>query len=108
MPGVGVAPGFRGLLSVLGSGIPGVGVAPFGNTFMALAGGMPGVEFVEGGIGEVLNPSGKFCGTVLAELLTAALLFVGVDWHPNAAEISKTTNTIEILININAGPQDLK
>jgi hypothetical protein len=47
MPGVGVAPGFIGLLTLPGAGIPGVGVAPFGGV-KEFAGGIPGVVFVAG------------------------------------------------------------
>jgi hypothetical protein len=45
--------------SVSGSGIPGVGVAPFGRLFAFFGSGIPGVAFAEGGIGLVDNPGGK-------------------------------------------------
>src|SRR5437868_1723601 len=47
MPGVGVAPFGTGVLpTVFGSGMPGVGVVPFGRLFIltVLGSGMPGVE----------------------------------------------------------------
>ena len=60
MPGVGVAPGLNGFLKFAGSGIPGVGVVPFGILFASLGSGIPGVVFVDGGIGLVERPSGKW------------------------------------------------
>lgn len=75
MPGVGVAPGFLGLFSVLGSGIPGVGVAPFGSTTPAFAGGIPGVVFVDGAIGAVENSGGTFAALAFAVLFTATFEF---------------------------------
>ena len=59
MPGVGVAPGLNGFFRVSGSGIPGVGVAPFGILFAALGSGIPGVVFADGGTGLVERPSGR-------------------------------------------------
>ena len=48
MPGVGVTPGLAGLPSVLGSGMPGVGVVPFAGEFTAFAAGIPGAELLAG------------------------------------------------------------
>ena len=60
MPGVGVAPGLNGFRRFAGSGMPGVGVAPFGTLFAAFGSGIPGVVFADGGIGLVDSPSGKW------------------------------------------------
>ena len=92
-----MAPGFIGLFSVAGSGMPGVGVAPFG-TAVALA-GIPGVELAEGGIGLVESPGGKLFGSMFttAELLFRFTLTVGsaadpqAIFKPNAAE-TRTNN----------------
>ena len=75
MPGVGVAPGFKGLPSIFGSGMPGVGVAPFGRTLAALAGGIPGVEFADGGIGEADNPGGRLFASRVVGPPKLVLLF---------------------------------
>ena len=72
MPGVGVAPGFNFRLASFGSGIPGVGVAPFGRLLMPLA-GIPGVTFAEGGIGEVENSGGMFA--LLLEFAFTTIIF---------------------------------
>ena len=94
MPGVGVAPGFMGLPIVLGSGMPGVGVVPFGKTFTWFAGGIPGVVLVDGGIGLVDSPGGKLLAsmvtfTLVADVLTLALFTAG-DEHANANAAAAT------------------
>jgi len=71
MPGVGVTPGFIGLPSVLGSGIPGVGVAPFGTLTLAGA-GMPGVEFADGVTAFGENSGGKAFALTLTKPLELA------------------------------------
>ena len=63
IPGVGVAPGLKGLRRFAASGMPGVGVVPFGMLFASLGSGIPGVVFVDGGIGLVERPSGKLLAT---------------------------------------------
>ena len=78
IPGVGVAPFGKGFPAFFGSGIPGVGV-PFAAalTFTELASGMPGVEFPEGAAGETERPGGIFFGSMLATVL-AELAFGAV------------------------------
>lgn len=63
MPGVGVAPGLKGFRRFAGSGMPGVGVAPFGTLFAFFGSGIPGVEFADGSIGFVERPSGRLFGS---------------------------------------------
>jgi hypothetical protein len=103
MPGVGVAPGFSGRLASFGSGIPGVGVAPFGRLFTPFA-GMPTVEFADGGIGDVENSGGMFT-LLFAALATAFVFDVGEVAHAKIRhdEASKTTN--EIILSIKTKPQ---
>lgn len=62
IPGVGVAPGFLGLLAFFGS-IPGIG--PLATTF-AFFGSIPGVEFPDGGTGLVDIPGGNSLGPAFA------------------------------------------
>ncbi len=61
MPGVGVAPGFNGLLSFDASGIPGVGVAPLGTAPLEFT---PGT-FAGCWIGLAERPGGKLAGSKL-------------------------------------------
>jgi hypothetical protein len=63
IPGVGVAPGFLGLLAFFGS-IPGIG--PFATTFAFFGSGIPGVEFPDGGTGLVDIPGGNSLGPAFA------------------------------------------
>jgi hypothetical protein len=56
--------------------MPGVGVVPFGILFAAFGSGIPGVVFVDGGIGLVERPSGKLlASTVTLPLPTPATEF---------------------------------
>ena len=82
IPGVGVAPFGKGFPATFGSGIPGVGVAPFGGTveFTAFGSGIPGVEFPDGFIASVVNSGGKLFGSTLAAVL-AFVLVVVPDWQ---------------------------
>lgn len=61
IPGVGVAPGFMGLLIFDGSGMPGVGVAPLGTAPFELT---PGT-FAGCWIGLAESPGGKLAGSRL-------------------------------------------
>lgn len=55
----------NGFLKFAASGMPGVGVAPFGTLLAFFGSGIPGVVFPDGGIGLVDKPSGKlFASTV--------------------------------------------
>lgn len=72
MPGVGVAPGLNGFLRLAGSGIPGVGVAPFGSLFAFAGSGIPGVELPDGWIGVVESPSGRLFGSTFTAPTPAA------------------------------------
>ncbi|MBK7706215.1 MAG: hypothetical protein IPJ30_10645 [Acidobacteria bacterium] len=87
IPGVGVAPFGTGVLpTVFESGIPGVGVAPRGK-FVRLAwltGGIPGVSFPSGAIGVPENSGGT---------LDAVLLFgvVCVEFPGAVADVQAAT-----------------
>jgi len=67
----------NGFFNAAGSGIPGVGVAPFVIVLAAFGSGMPGVVLADGGIGFTDNPSGKLlASTVTFPTPTASLVFV--------------------------------
>jgi hypothetical protein len=109
MPGVGVAPGFIGLLTLPGAGIPGVGVAPFGGV-MAFAGGIPGVVFVAGvteTVGEPGTISFAFVATfgataLFAEEFTKIIfaLFEFAPPHANKAAETARAETSKIILSI--------
>ena len=112
MPGVGVAPGLKGFFSSDGSGMPGVGVAPFGRLFAAAGSGIPGVEFPDGGTGLVERPGGKLfasTGTGPMPALLFALTFVSVA-DPQAEAKSETdkTRTRNKTFDINSKPLKFK
>jgi hypothetical protein len=86
IPGVGVAPGFRGFLSSSGLGIPGVGVAPFGSGVRFA--GMPGGKLADGGSGLVDNPGGML---PLFALLTVGLLEQAKTISSEESKIDKNT-----------------
>lgn len=97
IPGVGVAPFGNGLPSDFASGIPGVGVPPVGSLLAFAGSGIPGVVFDEGGMGDVESPSGKFFESILTfplgfefELVVAA----GPQAMPAAIKAHKITNKI--------------
>jgi len=71
MPGVGVAPGLKGLRSSAGLGIPGVGVVPFGATAFALT----PCTFAPICTGLAESPGGMFAGSI-SVVVGAALAFV--------------------------------
>lgn len=77
IPGVGVAPGFIGLLIFDASGIPGVGVAPLGTVPLELT---PGT-FAGCWIGLAESPGGKLAGSRLTATGAAfeAVAFPAVD-----------------------------
>lgn len=61
----------------LGSGMPGVGVAPRGTLTLAAA-GIPGVEFPDGAIGLAESPGGRLLAStvcIVGRLAFAALEF---------------------------------
>ena len=101
IPGVGVAPGFRGFLSSSALGIPGVGVAPFGSG--ARFAGIPGGR-LPGGNGLIDNPGGMFAASMFTAVFTApllllALLTVGVLEH--AKTISNDKSKIDKIAILN-------
>ena len=103
IPGVGVAPFGSGLPIIFLSGIPGVGVPP-APVRLALAGsGMPGVVFEVGEMGPVERPAGIFFGSMFTLPFARFALALGSlgDWQAmpdkKAAQI-KTNNTF---LNIN-------
>ena len=104
MPGVGVAPGFIFLFASFGSGIPGVGVAPFGNVAIPFA-GIPGVTLADGGIGEVENSGGMF-ELLLDTALAVELEFaVGDEPHAKIRHEIKSKATNENILYIKTIPQ---
>ena len=76
MPGVGVAPGLTFLFTNFGSGIPGVGVTPFGTEFTTFD-GTPVVLFADCGC-DVVGRPGEGDGA-LAEAFADLDEFVFVD-----------------------------
>jgi hypothetical protein len=101
IPGVGVAPFGKGFPAFFGSGIPGVGV-PFAEalTFTEFAPGIPGVEFPEGAAGEPVRPGGIFFGSMLVIVL-AELAFGAVsDWQAILTIKSEPINTNKIIFVI--------
>lgn len=80
MPGVGVVPFGSGVLPILlGSGIPGVGAVPLDVLFApsVFGSGIPGVEFAVKGTGLVDNPDGIVVGTLALDELTEFALALG-------------------------------
>ena len=103
IPGVGVAPGFRGFLSSSGLGIPGVGVAPFGSG-VRLA-GMPGVLFADGGSGLAERPGGMLAGSRFTAVLTMvfpllALLTVVALEQASASNSNNSKNDKRAILSI--------
>ena len=102
MPGVGVAPFGSGLPIEFLSGMPGVGVPPAPVRLAFAGSGMPGVEFEVGGIGDVERPAGIFFGSIFTLPFARLELGLGalVDWQAipdkTAAQI-KTNNTFLII-----------
>jgi hypothetical protein len=92
----------KGLFIVLGSGIPGVGVPPFGATATWLAGGIPGVEFADGGSGLADKPGGMlFASTVTVVLEFAAVLAFGAEVPVHAeTRADEQSKPIKILEDI--------
>ena len=110
MPGVGVAPGFIFRFANLGSGIPGVGVAPFGTEFIAFA-GIPGVMFADGGIGDVENSGGRFA--LLLAFAFIRIMFVfefefdcGAEPHANTRQETTSKAANENILYIKTKPQN--
>ena len=106
MPGVGVAPGFSFRLASFGSGIPGVGVAPFGNVLTPFA-GMPGVVFAEAGIGDVENSGGMLA--LLLELALTTTMFefaCGTEPHAKIRHEIKSKAISETNLYIKTKPQN--
>ena len=103
IPGVGVAPFGSGLPIFAASGIPGVGVPPFGAllTLILAGSGIPGVVLPEGGTGLVENPGGRFVELLV---ITIALAFVFVV----AAELHAEFTAIKASIKINKTFFDIK
>jgi hypothetical protein len=97
IPGVGVAPFGSGLPGF--SGIPGVGVAPFGRG-VAFTGGIPGVEFPEGGIGEVEIPGGKFAGSMFPVAFAELAFELVPVWHARFSEKREQAKTNKIFFVI--------
>jgi hypothetical protein len=64
IPGVGVGPFGSGFPSRSGGGIPGVGVVPLGSLLAFAGSGIPGVVFPDGATGDVESPSGIFLGSI--------------------------------------------
>ena len=88
----------NGFFNSAGSGIPGVGVAPFGTALMFAGSGMPGVEFPDGGTGLVERPGGRlFASTFTAPVPTLALTLLFVSDEPHA-EKNKEKETKAIAI----------
>ena len=92
MPGVGVAPGLNGLRRFAASGIPGVGVVPFGILLASFGSGIPGVVLVDGGIGLVDRPGGKLLASTVTLPLPMTVFefefeleFVPLDEHDAAS-----------------------
>lgn len=91
IPGVGVAP-FGAVpvicfFNVFSSGIPGVGVAPFCKFALTDFGsGMPGVVFAEGGIGLAERPGGRFFGSIFVMIF---VFFAEFDVFSLAGEHAK-------------------
>jgi len=83
-----------GLRKVFGSGMPGVGVVPFGTAFAAPGAGIPGVVLAEGAIGLADNPGGMlFALTSIATLLFALILVLGVVVEHAAPTVAPATIT---------------
>jgi hypothetical protein len=80
IPGVGIVPFGNGVLPILlGSGIPGVGVVPLDVLFAltVFGSGIPGVEFAVKETGLVVNPDGIFIGAFALDVLTAFAFALG-------------------------------
>jgi hypothetical protein len=109
IPGVGVAPGFSFLFATFGSGIPGVGVAPFGSVLTPFT-GMPTVEFADGGTGDIENSGGIFA-LFVDDTLTVTFVFdTGVEPQAktNTAAASKAIRKHILFIRTNLNNANLK
>jgi hypothetical protein len=102
IPGVGVAPFGTGVIFV-GSGIPGVGVVPFGTLFALAGSGIPGVVLPEGATGSVLNSGGKFVW-----LATAAFVFALAFVFGASVAVQAELIAIRASIKINKAFFDIK
>jgi hypothetical protein len=113
MPGVGVAPGLNGFFSVSGSGIPGVGVAPFGILFAAFGSGIPGVLLPDGAIGVVERPSGNLLTSTLtfpdpAATFAFAFVFDSAEPHPEIKSDKHKAKRQIKTFDINSRPLQFK
>jgi hypothetical protein len=96
----------NGFFKVSGSGIPGVGVPPFGKTFAAFGSGIPGVEFDDGAIGLVDSPGGKlFASTVtfpapMFEFAFTALEFESAELHAEMKIAEKSKKVLTEIFDI--------
>ena len=97
----------NGFFKVSGSGIPGVGVPPFGKTFAAFGSGIPGVEFDDGAMGLVDNPGGRLLASTVTlpapttEFVLAAFEFESADAHPERKIANDSKKMLTEIFDIN-------
>ena len=101
MPGVGVAPFLTPFFNSSGLGIPGVGVVPFGNGWPLV--GMPGMGLPLMGSGLPDNPGGIFAGSntvVFTPMLPELAVFAPFSPQPNASSEPATKKEPKICLII--------
>ena len=103
----------NGFLIFAGSGMPGVGVAPFGILFAFFGSGIPGVVFPDGGIGLVENPSGKLFASTLtfptpADWFALVLVFDSAEPHAEIKIATDKTKRLTKTFDINSKPLQFK